>query len=327
MVNHLLANVRWSVIGQWKRLLLKHTHRGSQVFVYGSNDDQQFKQSARDGAQLWIVSTPPGFPPTLVARLTDVQRIDASHDAGVCDDLLADLKEPGKGGSEYLFKVKGGRGSRFYGNNDASTALEHTTLLGQGGTLKAAGEEWVPRRHGVMLMRPKRLQDADALKALATDALHRAVFVSWKHCDKDGQRPDHVARRRAVRELVRELNRRGVAVWLDELALPNFKPHTTDDALMESLLRVGLHESRVVAAVASDCYGTRSPESDVNWTAMELQSKRRQNRVALFLGHEAPDGAESLLVGPTLGSDSVAVHLNGDPSQVASEFCRWYDQR
>ena len=57
-------------------MLMKYACGGEPVFVYGSNDDRQFKDHAKDGAVLWVLTTKPGYPPTLVARLNGIERVE-----------------------------------------------------------------------------------------------------------------------------------------------------------------------------------------------------------------------------------------------------------
>jgi hypothetical protein len=328
MTNHLIAYVSWPIIGQWKRLLLKHAGGGIPWFVYGSNDDRQFERFAKDGAVLWLLASHRDLPPTLVARLAPVERLGREPHPEVPQDLVDELKPADDPAANYEFKVKGGRRSRFYGHNDASRALTELALVGnRDGLVKRAGEPWAPRRHGVLLQRPHRVQDPSPLDKLATDARARSLFISWKHSDVKGRRRRNIELRRKVIGFTRALNARSFAVWLDELALPNFHPNSPDDALLELLLRQGLRESRVVVAVASDHYGTVSPGKRVNWTKKELHSKRRPNRVGLLMDQAQGHETDRQGSGSSLGHETVGLLLAGEPDEAACEFCRWFERR
>ena len=321
MATHILAYVQTGIISRWKRLTLKHARDRQPVFVYGSDDDRQFAAYARNGAVLCIVASHRRHPPALVARLAGVQRIDEYHARGVPRVLLRDLKHPGRD-RPYRHRVKGGRGSRFFGHNDASQVLRALTLLGShGNVVKRAGAPWIPGRHGRMLLRPHRVQDAASLSAFAASLQRRAVFVSWKHADTKGRARAHYDRRRRVREFVDRLTRRGVAVWLDERALPDYHPRTADDRLLELLLAQGLTQSRLVIAVATPHYGSRSEGSGENWTLREWRSKAKRSRAVFFAdATRGPRGAPG--DGPPIDTASIGLRLSGDPSVAARQVAR-----
>lgn len=324
MSSHLIAYVQWSIISRWKRLILKYACDGKPTFVYGSNDDRQFDRFARDSAILWIVASHRDYPPTLVAQLKNVERIDESQQSTTPPGLLSDLKPPGQG-KRYRFKVRGAQGSRFYGHNDVLPALNGLALLGNDGkTVKEAGEEWIPRMHGNMLQRPHRVDDASTLETFADKLKRQTVFISWKHCDVKGRKHDNLRKRNYVKEFARELNKEDVAVWLDEFALPNYRPKTADDNLMKLLLRQGLKQSRVVIGVASDHYGCRSADSTTNWTKQEWQSKLKRYRVALFTIDEQQANQDCEGNGPPVNLDSAELRLSGTPSDATSKFLNWF---
>lgn len=324
MSQHLIAYVRWSIISRWKRLVLKYACEGKPSFVYGSNDDRQFDSFARDGAVLWIVASHRDYPPTLVAKLNNVERIDESRKSTIPPGLLSELKPIGHG-KKYRFKVLGGKGSRFYGHNDAMPVLNELALLGNDGKIvKKVEEEWNPRKHGNMLQRPHRIDNVSLLTTFAEKLQQQTVFISWKHSDVKGRKQENLRKRYYVKEFTKELNKGEVAVWLDEFALPNYRPNTADDNLMELLLRQGLKQSRVVIAVASDRYGCKSSGSNINWTKKEWKSKSKRNRIALFTSdaqqanHDCEDNS------PSVNLDSANLCLSGMPSSAASDFLYWF---
>lgn len=324
MSTNLVANVKWPIISRWKRLVLKYACDGKPTFVYGSNDDRQFNSFARDGAALWIVSSHRDYPPTLVAQLKNIERIDESRESTIPPGLLSDLKPLGHG-KMYRFKVRGAQGSRFYGHNDATPVLNELALLGKDGkTVKEAEEKWSPRKHGKILQRPHRVDHAFPLKIFADKFQRQTVFISWKHCDVKGRKYENLRKRNYVKEFARELNKNEVAVWIDDFALPNYRPKTADDNLMELLLRQGLKQSRVVIAVASDQYGCRSLDSTKNWTKQEWQSKFRRNRVALFTNDAQLANHDCGGDSRSVNLDSASLHLSGKPSDAASLFLDWF---
>jgi len=324
MSTHLLAYVQWSIISRWKRLVLKYACDGEPIFVYGSNDDRQFDRFARDGAVLWIVASHRDYPPTLVAQLKSIERIDESRQSTIPPGLLSDLKPLGHG-KRYRFTVRGAQGSRFYGHNDVLPVLNELTLLGNDGkTVKDADEEWIPRKHGNMLQRPHRIEDASLLNIFAGKLKRQTVFISWKHCDVKGRKHENLRKRNYVKEFARELNKDEVAVWLDEFALPNYRPRTADDNLMKLLLRQGLKQSRVVIAVASDQYGCMTAGSTTNWTKQEWQSKLKRFRAALFTSDAQQAKQDSEGNGTAVNLESAELTLSGKPSSAASKFLDWF---
>ena len=322
---HLVAYVRWSIISRWKRLVLKYACDGKPTFVYGSNDDRQFDNFARDGAVLWIVASHRDYPPTLVAQLKNVERIEESRNSTIPPGLLSELKPLGHC-KKYRFEVQGAQGSRFFGHNDAMPVLNELALLGNDGRIaKEAEEKWNPRKHGNMLQRPHRVDDASPLKTFADKLQRQTVFISWKHCDVKGRKYENLRKKDYVKEFTRELNKNEVAVWLDDFALPNYRPKTADDNLMKLLLRQGLKQSRVVIAVASDQYGCRSSDSTKNWTKQEWQSKSKRNRVVLFTSDAQQDNHYCEGSSPSVNLDSASLRLSGKPSDAASDFLDWFE--
>lgn len=292
--------------------------------MYGSNDDRQFDSFARDGAILWIVASHRDYPPTLVAKLNTVERIDESRKSTIPPGFLWELKPLGKG-KKYRFKVLGAQGSQFYGHNDVMPVLNEFVLLGNDGKIvKEEGELWNPRKHGNMLQRPHRIDNACPLTTFADNLLRQTVFISWKHRDIKGRKHENLRKRNYVKEFVRELNKAEVAVWLDEFALPNYRPKTADDHLMKLLLEQGLEQSRVVIAVASDQYGCRSADSTTNWTKQEWQSKLKQYRLALFTSDAQQTKKDGEDNGPPVNLDSAELSLSGKPSDAAVKFLDWF---
>jgi len=324
MKNHLVAYVQWPIISRWKRLVLKYACGDQPTFVYGSNDKRQFDRFARDGAVLWIMASHRNYPPTLVAQLKNVERIDGGREFTIPPGLLSELKPLGRD-KKFQFIVQGSKGSCFYGHNDATIVLKELALLGNDGKiLKEAEEEWNPRKHGNLLQRPYRLYHSYPIKNFADKLQRHTVFISWKHCNVKGRKHENLRKRKYVMEFARELNKNTIAVWIDEWALPNYEPRTADDNLMQLLLRQGLKQSRVVIAVASDQYGCISMDSTRNWTNLEWQSKSKQKRVALFTGEAQHTSHNYKSNSPTVDLDSAILHLSGKPSDAAIDFLDWF---
>ena len=320
MVDHLVAYVQVGILSRWKRLSLKYARDGAPIFAYGSDDDRQFAEYAKDGAVLWIIASHRDHPPSLTARLAGVQRIDPRHRSGVPASLLRELKHPNRDGP-YAYRVKGGKGSRFFGHNDVRSALTRLGLLGhQGDYVKAPAQPWDALRHGSMMVRSYRVHDATPLTEFAARLRRATVFVSWKHADMKGRKRENVTRRRWVMAFVRALTRHDVAVWLDDLALPDYMPRTRDDELLDLLLKQGLRQSRFVVAVATHGYATKSCSSRENWTKKEWQSKRRRHRAVLYLEGVAQPSTCRLEAELGLGSDEL--RLTGSPSQAALQLVR-----
>ncbi|MEJ2309874.1 MAG: hypothetical protein P8Z78_11220 [Gammaproteobacteria bacterium] len=238
--------------------------------------------------------------------------------------LLSDLKPVGEG-RRYNYVVRGGKRSRFYGHNDVSGVLDELAFLGTHGNLvKQPGEAWVPRRHGNMLQRAHRIADATPLENFSRRLDRRSLFISWKHRDVKGRRRENLGVRRHVLEFTRELNRRGMAVWLDELALPDYRPKTADDNLLDLLLRQAMQQCRVLVGVATRHYGCISPDSTVNWTALEWRSKSKRNRALLFVD-ETPrvrclEEKRSSCIDP----QSAGLLLSGTAEAAAGDFVDWF---
>lgn len=107
MPRHLVAYVHWSIIGRWKRLVLKYVGEGKPKFVHGSDDDRQFNWYAKNGAVLWIVDSCRSCPPTLIAKLKNVRRIDEDRECTVPAGLLSELKPLGKGKKISICSTRG----------------------------------------------------------------------------------------------------------------------------------------------------------------------------------------------------------------------------
>jgi hypothetical protein len=322
---HILAYVQWSIISRWKRLVLKYAEDNEPIFLYGSNDDRQFEKYAKEGANLWIMASHKDYPPTLVAKLKRVKRIDHIRDT-IPQELLREFKPLGKG-KKYKYIVKGMKGSRFYGHNNALPVLHKLALLGDNGKLNKKEEDrWIPKKHGIMLIRPHRIQNITPLWDYAKKLQKQTVFISWKHGDVKGRKHENLRIRNFVREFIRELNKEKYAVWIDELALPNYKPKTEDDVLMELLLRQGLTQSQVLLAVASNHYGCKSPESAKNWTKQEWNSKSNANRAILFAENSNNDKHKCDDTHTLVISDINGKVLSGKPYDAARDFARWIKQ-
>ena len=319
MSTHLLAYVQVDILSRWKRLSLKYARDGVPIFAYGSDDDRQFAEYAKDGTVLWIFASHRHHPPSLTARLTAVQRIDTQHPRGVPTGFLRELKHP-KRHKAYAFRVKGGKGSCFFGHNDALPTLTKLGLLGhRGDFVKKPKEPWDARRHGPMMLRSYRVLDASSLAEFASKLRRRTIFVSWKHADTKGRKRKNMARKRWVMDFVRTLTQHDVAVWLDDFALPDYQPRTQDDDLLEMLLKQGLQKSKFVVAAATDRYATKSDSSRENWTKKEWKSKVRRNRAILFLDGQLVDRSErDFEADLRLGSSEL--RLVGSPAQAAGQL-------
>ena len=324
MKNHIIAYVRWEIISRWKRLMLKYSCDGKSTLVYGSNDDRQFDHFAKEGAVLWIFASHHDYPPTLIAQLKNVERIDEIRNSTLPPGLLSELKPLGRD-KKYRFKVQGSQGSCFYGHNDATLVLKELALLGKDGRIiKEADVSWNPRKHGNMLQRPHRIYSPTPIQTFADKLQKHTVFISWKHCDVKGKKHENLKKRNYVKEFLKELNKNEFAVWVDELALPNYQPRTADDNLMNLLLRQGIKQSRVVIAVASDQYGCISLDSTINWTKQEWQSKSKQNRVALFTSDVQQANYNCKGNGQEVDLSSASLRLNGEPSDAVCDFLDWF---
>jgi len=125
-------------------------------------------------------------------------------------------------------------------------------------------------------------------------------------------------RKTQVRSFVGKLDEFEVAVWLDELALPNYRPRKNAD-LLGLLLKQGLAQSSVVVAVKTEHYGCQSKGSRRNWTKEEWQSKPRRNRAVLSVGAKRNDASKQS-GGPYVDLNSTTLQLTGTPAHAAESL-------
>ena len=324
---HIVVYVRWQIISRWKRLVLKYACNGLPVFAYGSNDNRQFAKYAKNGATLWVIASHRLFPPTLVAQLENIERVEKGNASKIPPGLWSELKPIGIG-KKYDFIVKGSDDSRFFGHNNALPVLKELEFLSsKGNILKGSKEEWVPRKHGIMLMRPHRVANDYPLTNFADKLDKNTVFMSWKHCDVKGRKHENLRKRDHVKAFAKELNDNGLSVWLDELALPKYKPNTSDDHMMDLLLKQGLDQSHVIIAVSSDHYGRLLPGSEINWTKQEWESKPKKDRVVLFTCEQELDSQKSESEIESVNLDQSELQLHGNPIKASKKFLEWFNNR
>lgn len=267
-VPNILAYVSRSKVTDWKRLL--NPRIGEELpFLYGSNDGNIFSKAVKKGSVLWVISaTPDGQPPSLVARLVVVGRLDGPDGEayGVPEPVARAFRK------SFAYVAVGDRLlSRFYGHNDASRALLGLKLRWVNKERTISGQKPCPRgtctwksSFSIPLNRPavivgdlKPLTDLDA-------ASDRCVFISWK-------RSDNWTRRASIRNLAYALAAEGVFVWLDVLAMPTSVALRTrvdrDSEMVRSLLHYGYERSKGLLAIETENYGAKGISE--NWTAME----------------------------------------------------------
>lgn len=265
---HVVAYVSCSKVTDWKRLMNPRTGKAFP-FVYGSNDENVFDATVKTDSVLWVISaTPDDRPPSLVARLNVIGRLDHSgkETFGIPEAVACTFRRKYK----YI-AVGDSNESRFYGYNNASRALlgvvlkwvhEERTLseekpCPQGTCIWKQSYAMPLNRPATILGDPKPLIDLHA-------GAERCVFISWK-------RRDNWARRAGIRKLAYALADEGIFVWLDVLVFPPSIALRTkvdpDSDLIKHLLNYGYKRCKGLLAIETRGYGTKGISG--NWTEME----------------------------------------------------------
>jgi hypothetical protein len=275
MTMEVLAYVQRKRITDWKRLVLARDSKQSgqyPTFLYGSNDDRVFSKMPQ-GSVLWIVSSLPAHPPTLVAKLNiDKVRHRTCPGLGLSKRLLWHFRE-------FKWIAKGTSDSEFFGHNNAGPALIETVFessrRGEWTLCESRDRTWKPK-FGLRLQRPTEIapwkqqsrsaaqRQLSPLEKIAASS-ERSIFVSWKWRDHSKKIPLCLAY---------ELANRGHMVWLDHLALPDsraLRKVQKDKDVLERLLRYGYRRCSHLLILDSEHYGEKSSGSAVNWTLRELQ--------------------------------------------------------
>jgi len=280
MTTHLLAYYRWNTRRSWRLNALKQGEESRSAIRYINREVGVWKKYAEKDAVIWVVGLSPSRTPTLDARL----HVDQVY-------VRTENRKNWRG-------VVGLRPrSCFFGLNDATEAMARIAFTNQ--RAKAwrldpmdASRAW-SSQHGRRLQNPLRLAPegdriegmadspgASPLVDLAKSATSHSVFVSYKHDDLEDR-----GSRAFLDQLASELARKGLAVWLDRIALEGTggeKRQMESDRTITELLRQGLDQSRVVVGVWSDNYGTPSALDGENWTQAEWHGGRpAKKRIAL----------------------------------------------
>lgn len=265
---HVVAYVSRSKVTDWKRLMSPRAGK-TFPFVYGSNDEKVFASMVKKGAVLWIIgATPENRPPSLVARLNVIGRLDPPGEEtfGIPEGVVRTFRKT----FNYI-AVGDSSESRFYGYNDASHALLGLVLKWVHEERTLSGEQpcpegtcvWKPsyatplNRPAMIVSDPQPLIDLD-------EAANRCVFISWK-------RADNWTRRASIRKLAYSLADEGIFAWLDVLAFPPSIALRTkvdpDRALIQRLLNYGYLHCKGLLAIETKEYGNEGISG--NWTEME----------------------------------------------------------
>jgi hypothetical protein len=278
---HVLAYVQSKRITIWKNLV---HGSGLEAFVYGSKDRQIFPTLKR-GDVLWVIASSKSQNPTLVARIS----VDSCGDL-TCRDVqdnpnaLVLLRDKHH---RFPTVVTGGRGSSFYGFNDAGDALMKLVFRTSTGHRIHFGDQsdkW-ENKFGQYLQRPIQIEDsldANALEILAGRCERNCIFISWKHKDHPRGRFPH--------QVAYALVEYGFSVWFDLLALPAskyLKKICRDPKALSHLLEYGYRQSRCILALHSKSYGEITTGSDRNWTLEEwegtLETDRNEDRIRVMV--------------------------------------------
>ena len=265
---HVVAYVSRSKVTDWNRLMNPRTCKAFP-FVYGSNDKNVFAATVKAGSVLWVISaTPDDRPPSLLAKLNVIGRLDDSNEEtfGVPEAVARTFR------SKYDYIAVGdSNGSRFYGYNNASCALLGVVLKWVREERTLSGEQPCPQgtciwksSYAVPLNRPASIvSDPKPLIDLHAGA-EKCIFISWK-------RSDNWTRRASIRKLAYALADEGISVWLDGLAFPPSIALRTkvdpDSDLIKRLLNYGYKHCKGLLAIETKAYGTKGISA--NWTEME----------------------------------------------------------
>lgn len=293
METHVVCYVTRNKITDWKRLVLTHE---TPSFIYGSNDERVFVNHLKDGGMLWVISSIPGRPPELVARLKVKAVLSINDpkilDFGVTISFLCHF-------SAYKWIAIGEKDSVFFGHNNAGTTLLNTvfeTTKGDPILLDKDATSWSAAM-GKKLQRPTKLYNKgfahieygkSALNELASTKDH-SIFISWKWSDysKDN-----------ISTLAYSLADNGFMVWLDLLALPRakaLKKIQKDKKKLESLLKYGYQQCIGIIAVDSENYGHCSKKSERNWTLREWQGELDPDKKMVRILFQPGDNASKYI--------------------------------
>lgn len=313
---HLLCYIRRDWLASWKLDSLERGTRNHPVLAYGSNDPT-FARFAKRGNVLWVIGAYPDGPPSLEAKI----------------EISGELHK----NKEWDCEVKGSRSrSAFFGLNDASGTVMQ--LVFKSNNLlwslrdKYSSTEW-KNIYGRELQSPRRLAlsgerinrhrspGAAPLERLASRAMNRSVFISWKHADNNRNR------RRFIKALTVELAKCGFSVWWDRTALTDVGvvdeyPTSKKDEMMNRLLRQGISQATAVLALWTERYGTSSTPKAPNWTRDEWHVRHDVARIAMVSGEFV---SKPLMTEPDW---VVRMPQNPDPGEavrVARRFKLIYD--
>lgn len=265
---HVLAYVSRSKVTDWKRLMNPRIGEAFP-FVYGSSDENVFAEMVKEGSVLWVIcATPDGRPPSLVARLNVIGRLDPPGEEtfGIPEPVVCAFRK------NFDYIAVGDRSeSRFYGYNNASRALLGLVLKWVHEERTLSGQEPCPQ--GTCIWKPSFATPLNRPAMIVSDpnsliALHaaadRCVFISWK-------RSDNWTRRASIRKLAYALADEGIFTWLDVLAFPPSIALRTkvdpDAELIQRLLHYGYERCKGLLAIDTKNYGTKGISG--NWTEME----------------------------------------------------------
>jgi hypothetical protein len=307
MPKNVVCYVQRKRITDWKRKILTRT---DSAFIYGSNDKVVFSK-LKAGDVLWIVAQVPLRPPEIVARL-EVEIVTLRDDPklGVSEKLLEKFPQ-------WTWIARGGKGSRFYGHNNAERAFMQSEFLTPTGKRWRLGEtsaHWTDecgkRFQGPVEICPS---GEELFKQIAEAP---AIFISWKWKDN---------RKRAIRNLAFALADQGFTVWLDKLAMP---ASTSLERMvknfpeaLEMLLQDGYQHSSLLLAIGTRRYGVISDNSAKNWTMEEWNGALDpQHLIQRRIYHPAYSKGSSVLTQRELYLQS------SDPLEAAVELKNWYHQ-
>lgn len=316
---NVLAYVQRSKVTDWKRLM--DPGLGEPFpFVYGSRDPNVFAEHVQGGSVLWVMgATPDPRPPSLVAKLHVVGRVDDPHGEtfGVPPAVLGAFRK------HFKYLVVGDRKrSRFYGYNNASRALLSLVLKWVHEPRTLSGEPPCPRgscawksSYATPLNSPALVvSDPKPLEDLHRKAAH-SVFISWK-------RHDNWRRRRSIRELAYALADQELFVWLDVLAFPPsiaLRAKVDPNAeLLERLLRYGYDRCNALLAIETKGYG--SPGIQGNWTETEWSGKFDERKPANPPSFRAVYRFDSSCTSKRLLQDHDRLLSNSDWPTLAKEI-------
>ena len=277
---HLLTYYTWNTRRSWRIDSVLGSANGSQDVRYIFRDVGAWKKYAEKNAVVWVVGVGRAGQPTLDARIN----VDSLYSK--CED-----------GKRWRGVLGHYPGSCHFGLNDAVDAMAKIAFINCKSKVwrlpsTDAGRPW-NSQHGKRLQNPMRIAPvghdvagqksslgAGPLEDLAKASIRQSMFISYKHDDFDD-----IKSLKFLDQLAIELARRGVAVWLDRVALAGTggrKLAQESDQQLTQLLAQGLDQCSAVLGVWRNLYGTPSEIDGENWTGREWAgSGRGTKRVAL----------------------------------------------